>query len=149
MAVATAVGSGIAGAIALNLLHESARQVVPHAPRVDRLGKRAVANSFRLAGIEPPRGRSLYATALAGDLISNGAYFAAVGLAGPERAIACGALVGLAAGVGAVALPGPMGFGTDATARRRETAAMTVAWYTVGGLVAGVVYRMLHGKSRA
>jgi hypothetical protein len=34
--------SGFAGAVALNVLHETVRQVYPKAPRVDVLGKRAI-----------------------------------------------------------------------------------------------------------
>jgi hypothetical protein len=41
-----AMGSGLVGAVALNLLHETARQFIAEAPRVDVLGKRAIAATF-------------------------------------------------------------------------------------------------------
>ena len=66
MSMLRALGSGVAGAVALNVLHESARQVIPNAPRVDVIGKRAIAKPMRAAGLQPPRGRALYGTALAG-----------------------------------------------------------------------------------
>jgi hypothetical protein len=51
------------------------------------------------------------------------------------------ALAAVAGGAGAVAL----GLGTAPSKRTSATAAMTVAWYTPGGLVAGAVYsRMAH-----
>ena len=45
--------------------------------------------------------------------------------------------------LGAVFLPGPLGLGTKPSARTPQTAAMTVAWYAIGGLVAGAVYHCL------
>ena len=38
-----AIGAGLAGAVALTLVHETARRVIPHAPRVDVIGVRAIA----------------------------------------------------------------------------------------------------------
>ena len=62
---------------------------------------------------------------------------------GPKGALACGAALGLAAGVGAVALPEPLGLGGGPSARTDETKAMTVAWYLAGGLAAGLAYSLL------
>lgn len=141
-----ALTAGTAGAVALTLLHESARQVVDEAPRMDLLGMRAIASGLETAGAEVPSERPLRGLALAGDLVSNAAYYALVGTGRPEGAMTRGALLGLAAGVGAVVLPGPLGLGTAPSRRTPQTAIMTVAWYTFGGLVAGVVYRELGRK---
>jgi hypothetical protein len=51
----------------------------------------------------------------------------------------------LAAGLGAVLLPGPMGLGNEPSTRTPGTAAMTVAWYFAGGLVAGLAARAIGG----
>lgn len=141
MQMLKALGSGLAGACALTLLHESARQLVPQAPRVDVLGKRGIAKLLRAAGQKPPDDHTLHALALTGDLASNSLYYSLVGLAGPRYALPAGAVLGAAAGVGAVLLPGPMGLGTKPTTRTAATQAMTIAWYFVGGLVAAAAYQ--------
>jgi hypothetical protein len=143
MSFLNALVSGLAGAAALNVLHESARQVVPAAPKVHLTGERALKKIARRANLTPPTGNRLYATTLAADVASNALYYSAVGLGKPEHAPRNGGLLGLVAGVGAVLLPGPMGLGNAPTARTAATTAMTIGWYTVGGLVAGLVYRQL------
>lgn len=143
MSLSRALSSGFLGAIALNLLHETARRILPNAPRVDLLGERATTRLLKNMNVDPPTGDNLYAATLAGDLISNGAYFGLVGLGKPQNAPRNGALLGLAAGLGAVLLPGPLGLGKAPSARTPATAAMTVGWYLVGGLVAGLAYRRL------
>jgi hypothetical protein len=142
-----AIAAGAAGAVALTLVHETVRRVVADAPRMDVLGERAITAGLRAVGAEPPPEPQLHTAALAGDLVSNTAYYALVGFGGPDGAVARGGLLGLAAGLGAVFLPGPLGLGTAPSRRTPQTAAMTVAWYTLGGLVAGAVYRGLgaHG----
>lgn len=138
-----ALTGGAAGAFALTLVHEAARHASADAPRMDVLGERAIAAGLRAADIEPPAEPTLHRAALAGDLLSNAAYYSLVGVGGPDGAVERGALLGLAAGLGAVFLPGPLGLGTAPSRRTPQTAAMTVAWYTLGGLVAGAVYRKL------
>jgi hypothetical protein len=141
------VAGGAAGALALTLVHEAARHAVPDAPRMDVLGKRALASGLRSAGMPPPPEPRLHDLALAGDLVSNTAYYALVGVGGPDGAVARGTLLGLAAGLGAVFLPGPLGLGTGPSRRTSQTAGMTVALYTLGGLVAGAAYRGLRGRN--
>ena len=136
----SSISSGAIGAATLTLIHEMARHTHPDAPRMDVLGKRALAAGVRLVGGEPLPGPELHAAALGGDLILNGAYYSLVGLAGPKGAVSCGVLLGLAAGVGAVLLPGLLGLGTRPSRRTPQTAAMTIAWYTIGGVVAGAAY---------
>lgn len=77
--------------------------------------------------------------------MSNTAYYALVGLGGPDGAVGRGAALGFLAGLGAVFLPGPLGLGSAPSRRTPQTAAMTVAWYTLGGLVAGAAYRAIGG----
>jgi hypothetical protein len=43
-------------------------------------------------------------------------------------------------------LPGPLGLGEAPSNRTPQTQLMTVAWYTAGGLVAGVVARALRKR---
>ncbi len=149
MSFFNALASGLAGAVALNILHESARQVVPDAPKIHLLGERALVKIAREAGVQPPSGDRLYAAALAGDVISNALYYSALVVGKPEHGVRNGGLLGLAAGLGAVLLPGPLGLGEAPSARTPATAAMSVGWYVVGGLVAGLAYRALARRRHA
>ncbi len=143
MSLSRALASGFLGAVALNLLHETARRLLPNAPRVDLLGERATTRLLKNRNVEPPTGDNLYVVTLAGDVVSNGLYFSLVGVGKPQHAPRTGALLGLTAGLGAVLLPGPLGLGKAPSARTPATAVMTVGWYLVGGLVAGLAYRRL------
>lgn len=136
------LGSGLAGAVALNVLHETVRQFVPEAPRADILGMRSISKGFRKAGEQPPTGDTLYGLAMLGDVTSNALYYSLIGL-GPKQPLLTGVGLGALAGVGAVTLPGPLGLGEAPTNRTPATVAMTVGWYLFGGLVAGVVFRRL------
>ena len=86
----------------------------------------------------------MQATALAGDLVSNTLYYALVGMLRPRHAGSAGGGLGLLAGLGAVLLPPVMGLGSKPGARHKRTIAMTIAYYTLGGLVAVAVDRALH-----
>ena len=56
-------------------------------------------------------------------------------------------LLGLAAGVGGVVLPEYLGLSSAPSARTKATQAMTIGWYTLGGVVAGLVYSLLDGET--
>lgn len=142
-----ALGAGLIGALVLNLLHESVRQCVDDAPRIDLLGEEALKKIARKADVSLPRDKeALYALTLGSDVISNTLYYSLVGLAKPKHALPMGSMLGLAAGVGAVTLPGPMGLSTAPVRRTNATAVMSVGWYWVGGAVAGLAYQWLRRK---
>lgn len=141
-----AISGGIAGACAVTALHESARRTVPEAPRMDILGMRAISRGLEAMGCEPPREERLHEAALAGDLVSNSLYYSLIGLGKPEDAVRNGALLGLAAGLGGVLLPGPLGLGEAPSNRTRATQGMTIAWYLLGGVAAGLAYRYLAAR---
>lgn len=145
MSVLPAAASGFVGACVLTLIHESARRAWPRAPRMDVLGMRAIAGSLRAAGQEPPPDDELHTLALAGDVVSNSLYYSLVGVGRPEKTLLRGTILGLAAGVGAVLLPEPLGLGNAPSARTPETKAMTVGWYLAGGLAAALTYRLIGG----
>jgi hypothetical protein len=131
--------SGLAGAAALTLVHETARQVVPGAPRVQVIGMRALAKPIRKMGYRPPRRDRLYWLSLIGEVVSNSLWYSMVGAGKRGRALETGAALGLIGGLGAVALPPVVGLGRQPHHRTPWTQVMTVAWYTLGGAVAGVV----------
>lgn len=143
MAKASAIISGFLGAGVLTLIHETVRRAVPNAPRMDLLGMRAIDRSLRAIDQAPPAGPELHRTALAADLLFNTLYYSLVGVGQPEHAVTRGTALGLAAGVGAVALPGLLGLGTDPSQRTPATAAMTIVWYLAGGLAAALAFRAL------
>lgn len=139
------LAAGFAGALALNLLHETMRRLRPYdAPRMDVLGARGLRKLLAAANAPQPDGDTAFALTMAGDVISNGFYYSLVG-SGPHT-IARGLGLGLAAGIGGVVLPGPLGLGEAPSSRTFQTKLMTVAWYTVGGLVAGMVAQSLRQR---
>jgi hypothetical protein len=141
---ARALASGAAGALVLTALHETARHVVPHAPRMDVIGERALARTLDAAGIQRPGARALFRQTLAGELISNTLYYALVAAGSPSRTLRRGALLGFLAGVGAVVLPPKMGLGRSPGERRPVTPILTLTWYTAGGLAAAAVAAVLN-----
>lgn len=138
-----ALASGFVGACALNILHETARQYIKDAPRVDVTGERAMAATIGKLGMAAARPKDLYFPALAGDIVSNSLYYSKVASGDPQNALLRGVVLGAAAGVGAVFLPEYLGLGKTPTRRTPQTAAMTIAWYTAGGIAAALAYRAL------
>ncbi|PQA59382.1 hypothetical protein [Siphonobacter curvatus] len=139
-----ATTSGFVGACTLTLLHETARKTVPNAPRIDILGKRALSKILP-SGISPSE-ETLHKASLAGDIASNATYYGLVSLDSPKNGVRNGAILGLAAGLGAVFLPGPLGLGEKPSNRTTATQLMTMGWYLAGGLAAGLTYRLLGKK---
>ncbi len=145
MKLLPSLAAGFAGAIALTALHETARRLRPaDAPRMDVLGMRGLRKLLGKADAPQPNPDTLFNLTMAGDILSNGLYYTLVGSGrhSVHRGLALGAL----AGVGGVLLPGPLGLGEAPTNRTPQTQAMTVAWYTAGGLVAGAVARALRKR---
>jgi hypothetical protein len=118
--VGAALISGAAGALAVTAVHQLARRRVPNAPRMDVLGMRAIARGAHRMGRRPPTGRTLYRTTLAGDLLSNTAYYSVVALGG-QHAMRTGAALGIAAGIGRYSFLPPWGWGARRTPTRGRT----------------------------
>lgn len=133
-----ALAAGLAGAATVTALNELARRAIGGAPRADLLGMRGVTRLAHAAGARPSRRRAFLA-ALAGELLSNGAFYAVPALT--RRPLAAGVALGALAGVGAVALPPHLGLGRWPTRRSPQTRALTVALYVAGGVVAGLAAR--------
>lgn len=142
----SALLSGLAGATALTVIHESARRVSSDVPRMDTFGRRSIARGMEAVGLEPPDEDRLQTAALAGDVVTNSLYYSLVGVGGPSGALARGAALGVLAGLGAVALPPLLGLGHRPGARTPQTAAMTFGWYLIGGIAAALTYRGLSGR---
>lgn len=138
------LASGITGAVALTVVHETAKRFVPNAPRMDVLGMRAIARSMYKMDEQPPAENKLFQYSIIGDIISNSLYYSLTGTG--RKAWLRGATLGALAGIGGVLLPGPLGLGTEPSGRTPQTKAMTVAWYLLGGLTAAALSRTLFEK---
>ena len=129
MSLFKALVSGFVGACAVTLINETARQFIKDAPRLDVLGKRAIALPMMKANLNPPPNSRLYWITMGSDIAANSLYYSLVGLGEEKNAFRNGMLLGMAAGIGAVALSEPLGLGEEPVNRTRETELMTVAWY--------------------
>lgn len=110
---------------------------------MDVLGMRAIERVMRGAKLKPPKPDTLHTVTLAGDIVSNALYYSLVGLGSRQGTWLRGLFLGLAAGIGALVLPGPLGLGTAPSNQTNATRAMTVAWYTAGAFVAAATYLRL------
>lgn len=139
--IPNALLSGAAGAVALTTVHQVARAITPDAPRMDIVGMRALTRGLRASGHEPHDRDRLYLATLAGDLISNSAYYSLA------TTYTRGTVLGMLAGIGALLLPEPLGLGSPPKSERLPNQVMTLAWYLTGGLVAAAVARGLARRS--
>lgn len=136
--------AGLLGSVTLNVLHELYRKIDPLAPRVDLVGKEALAKTVQATGHSAPKGKRLYLATLVGDILSNSIYYALIGK-GHKNLLLRGAALGLAAGVGALAVTKPLGLDDTPITKSTRTKVLTVAWYVTGGIVTALVI----GKMRA
>ena len=144
----SSLAGGFAGACALTIIHQSVKEVVPQAPRMDLLGMDALSKVIKSTGHTPPKKNQLYNITLTGDVVSNALYYSLAGIGNEKGAWVRGALLGLGAGLGAVLLPEPLGLKEAPSNRTTETKVMTVALYLIGGLVATAVTKWLNNKDK-
>ncbi len=147
MKLSSAIGGGIAGAVALTLIHETVRRLSPDAPRMDLLGMEAIAKTLDSVDAGIPEEDKLFKITMAGDVLSNSLYYSLAGFGNERQAILRGALLGFAAGIGAVYLPKLLGLNTAPANRTLQTGVMTVALYSIGGVVAGAAGKLIENKN--
>lgn len=140
--VSSVIG-GIAGAIALNILHQAVKQFDHDAPRVDLVGEEALTKGMEAMGLTPPTGNALFIATLSGDILSNALYYSTIGFGNKKYLLLRGTAIGAAAGIGALKLTEPLGLRDAPVTRTDKTKFLTVAWYTFGGLVAAAVIKGL------
>jgi hypothetical protein len=140
--VAAVIG-GAAGAVTLTALHQILKRVTPDAPRADNLAKQALQKGLHVAGATPPSDEKLHWASLAGDLAANTAYYSVSLAFGPNVAKWLGPLMGAGAGVGSIALPGPMHLNPDETGRTDTTKMLSIGLYLAGGVAATATYNAL------
>jgi len=148
MKYSSALLGGLAGATALTILHETVRKVNEDAPRMDLLGKEAITKSLKCVHVAIPNEDNLFKINMACDIISNSLYYSFAGVCDEKQSVLTGALLGVTAGIGAVALPKPMGLDDAPSNRTTQTKLMTIGWYTFGGLIAGITCKLLHNPPK-
>lgn len=141
-------GGGLAGACAVTLIHESVKKIIPNAPRMDLLGMNAISKGLNAAGMKTPANSKLFAMAITGDLLANSLYYSVAGIGNEKNIWVRSAALGLAAGIGAVVLPGPLGLQTKHSNRTATTKVMTVGLYVVGAVVTTAVMKVLSKKKQ-
>jgi hypothetical protein len=134
---------GLAGAITLNIIHQAAKNIDHDAPRVDLVGEEAVKKGLNYIGVEPPKGDNLFATALAGDIVSNAIYYSAIGVGKDKNLLFRGITYGLSAGIGALTLTKSIGLSDAPITKTPQTKVMTVAWYLLGGIATALTIKAL------
>ncbi|RBQ11305.1 hypothetical protein [Pedobacter miscanthi] len=138
--------AGLGGAVVLNILHESLKNKGNDMPHIDRLGEQALQKSlgYLNTGIEGEDNLYLAIT-LAGDVAGNAVYYSLIG--GKNSLIWLKAIVlGLAAGIGAVTLPKPMGLDDAPVARNAKAATLTIAYYLTGALATAMILKLFKDR---
>jgi len=135
--------AGLAGAVALNILHETLKNKDSNMPRVDLLGEDALQKTLKYFGGKIDHKDDLYKATLAGDIIGNTLYYSLIGADKSAYIWPKAVFFGLTAGIGAVTLPKPMGLDETPVAKNDEVKVLTVAYYLFGALVTGAVLNML------
>lgn len=134
---------GFAGALALNLLHETYKQLDVKAPRIDLVGEEALSNTVKALGKQPPAGDNLYAATLGADIFSNTLYYSLIGLGNKQNIMLRASVLGIGAGVGALTLTKTLGLSNAPVTRTARAKLLTVAWYFTGAMVAAYTIRAL------
>ncbi len=137
MKLTTALAGGLAGAITLNLIHETYRKIDKDAPKIHLIGEEALVKMLKAAHLPQPNGKEeLYRWTMAGDILSNAVYYSLIGAGKRKSLLKRGLVLGLTAGVVTVFMPKKMGLNNAPSDRTTETKVLTVLWYTLGGLAA-------------
>ncbi|TDQ11361.1 hypothetical protein [Pedobacter metabolipauper] len=138
--------AGLAGAIALNILHETLRHKKDDVPRIDLLGEDALQKVLRHFSVSIGNKDDLYKATLAGDVIGNAFYYSLIGTGGAGYIWPKALVLGIGAGIGAVTLPEPLGLDDEPVTKTDQVKVLTVGYYVFGALVTATVLKLLSRK---
>ncbi|RZM18759.1 MAG: hypothetical protein EOO88_39875 [Pedobacter sp.] len=133
--------AGLAGAIALNVLHEGLRKKSNEVPRVDLLGEEALQKTLGYFGTQIEDEQTLYTATLAGDIVSNALYYSLIAAGDKKYLWPKAVFFGLSAGIGAIKLPKPMGLNPEPVAETSKKQVLTVGYYLFGAIVTALVVK--------
>lgn len=133
--------SGVAGAVTLTAVHQTLKNYVKDAPRVDLIGTNGIKKVFSRLNMKRPSKKVMYNLSLAGDLLFNSFYYSLT--AAGKKPLINGALLGLGAGTGVVTLPKSLNIGQHLAAKNVKQALLSFSVYLSGGLAAAAVYKLL------
>ena len=134
----------MAGAMALNVLHEVMRKKYSDAPELNKIGEEALTKTLESNGRTAPTGNKLYGMALTGDILANTAYYRMIGGATTKETLWKGLLYGVAAGIGTLSLTKPLGLDDEPVNKNKKAQGLTMLYYIVGGLVTAGVHALMN-----
>lgn len=137
---------GLIGALALNVVHSVAKRFDSAAPAVDKVGEEAMKKTVRAAGFQPPKGNALVAATFGADVASNAMLYTMIGYGGDKHLILRGALLGTVVGLATLTIPEQAGLDTQPIKKTERTKVMTVAWYVLGGMAAGLAIKAMRRR---
>lgn len=155
MKLASAIEGGLAGATTISLISETLRKLDGRAPGANGIKGKKLKKRLKKAGSKknPARATEQYIH-LAGDLLSAASVLGFTSLGKKKHAVLRGALLGAAAGLGAVLLNdynedrhndkanGHEGFPSTMVAKDPLLQkALEVGLFTVGGMIAGKIFQ--------
>jgi hypothetical protein len=140
MKILAALDAGLTGATALTFIHELLKRVDPDAPRMDLLGINALAKAVKVPYPTLKDNPKAFDLTLLGDIISNSLYYGFTATGKASNSLARGFASGALAGVAATILPEHLGLNKNYSNRTKKTTALTIALYTLGGLITSFAY---------
>ena len=145
MKLANAIEGGITGATTLGLIQEALHKIDPKAPRAKLLNspgiiKRIKKQTKKKGGVPG----KLYIN-LAGELLSNAAYFGLTALGKKKNAVLRGGILGAAAGLGSVFLNEDKSEDKQTDIKNKI---LTITLYTAGGMLAGAAIKKMNKKNK-
>ena len=142
MKLGAALIAGFTGAGALTVMHQKLQKTNENAPRMDLLAMNALAKFLKLPQDKLNNDPEAYNLTLLGDIISNSLYYSLIGIGGKNKIFLRGAALGLLAGIGAVVLPEYLHLNPAYSGRTKETKALTILLYVLGGIAASAEYKV-------
>lgn len=128
--------AGLGGAVALTVLHEYVKQHMNEPPDFSEIGEQVIDKSLEVVNLQVKDPDKLYNATLAGDIITNGIYYALT----PFK---MNTLVGALGGLGAMLIPKQLGLDNDPVAGTDKKKIFTVGYYIFGALVSTGIYKLL------
>ena len=130
------VVAGFGGAIALSALHKYVKRHFDEVAEFSEIGEQVIDKSLDAVNLQVKDHDKLYNATVAGDILTNGIYYALT----PFK---MSTLVGALGGWGAMALPKQLGLDNQPIAGTDKKKMITVGYYVFGAVIAAGIYKVL------